>query len=117
MVNNEIKDFFIVLPARLLDAIVSNIQLDKGSGPANTIRPFAFREAQIKCRIQKTAKEGSRAVEDGDLKFVCGCKSETKPNRGQINHLRCDGIIVARLLEIAAADMSYFPFVNCPIGH
>ena len=117
IVNNEIKDFFIVLLARLLDAIASIIQLDKGSSPAISIRPFAFREAQIKSLIQGTAEEGSGDVQDADLKVVFGCKAETKPNRGQINDLRGDVIIVARLLEIAAADKSYFPFVNCPIGH
>jgi hypothetical protein len=67
--------------------------------------------------MQRAAEEGSRDVEDGDLKIVLGCKAEGKPNRCGINDWRGDVIIVARLLEIAAADKSYLPFVNCPISH
>jgi len=67
--------------------------------------------------MQIAAEVGSRDVEDRDLNVVLGCKSEGKADLGRINAWRGDVIIVARLLEIAAADKSYFPFVNCPIGH
>jgi len=30
--------------------------------------------------MQRAAEEGSRDVEDGDLKVVLGCKAEGKPN-------------------------------------
>jgi hypothetical protein len=67
--------------------------------------------------MQRAAEEGSRDVEDGNLKVMLGCIVEGKPNRGRINDWRCDVIIAARLLEIATADKSYFSFANCPIGH
>jgi hypothetical protein len=48
---------------------------------------------------------------------MIGCEAESKTNRGQINDWGGDVIIVTRLLEIAAANKSYFPFVNGPIRH
>ena len=95
----------------------SFIQFDKGSGPAIWIRPFAIREANIESLMQRAAEESSGDIEDGDLKVMLGSKAESKPNQGRMNDWRGDVIIVARLLEIAVADQSNFPFVNCPIGH
>jgi len=66
--------------------------------------------------MQRAAEEGSRDVEDTNVKIVLCCKSQVKPNRGRINDGRGDVIVVDRLLEIAAADKSNFPFANCPIG-
>ena len=117
IVNYKIKDFFIVLPIHLLNAIESPIQLDEGSGAAIWMGPFAFREAHIEGLMQRAAEESSQDVEYGDLKVVLGCKAKGKPNRGGINDWRGDVIVVARFLEIATADKSNFPFVNCPIGH
>jgi len=115
IVNYEVKDIFIVLPICLLDAIESLIQFDKGSGLAIWIRPLAFKEAHIESLMQRATKERSRDVEYGDMKIMLGCKAEGKPNQCGINDWRGDVILVARLLEIAAADKSNFPFVNCPI--
>jgi len=58
LVNYIVKDFCIVFPIRLLDAIESLIQFDKGSGPAIWIRPFDFREAHIESLMQMAAEEG-----------------------------------------------------------
>jgi hypothetical protein len=68
----EIKDFFTVLSIRLLDAVQSFIQLEEWSGPAIWIGPFAFRQAHIESLIERAAKEGSRDVDDGDLKVLLG---------------------------------------------
>jgi hypothetical protein len=107
ILNYKVKDFFTVLPMRQLDAVQSFIQLDEGSGVAIWIGPFAFREAHIESLMQRAAEEGSRDVEDGDLKVVLGCRTKCKPNRGRINDWTGDVFIVARLLEIAVADKSY----------
>ena len=117
VVNYQVKDFFIVLPIRLLDAVHSIIQLDEWSGAAIWIRPFAFREAHIESLMQRAAEEGTRDVEDSDSNNALGCMAEGKPNQCGINDWRGDVIVVARLMEIAAADKSNFPFVNCPISH
>ena len=117
IVNSKVKHFFIVLPIRFLDAIESLIQFEKGSNKAIWIRPFAFREARIESFMQRAAREGSRDVEYSDLKIILCCKAECKPNRCGIDDWRGDIVVVARLLEIAAADKSNFPIVNRPIGH
>jgi hypothetical protein len=74
MVNNEVKDFFIVLAIRLLDAVESFIQLHEGSGAAISIRLFALREGHMESLMQRAAENGSRNGEDGDLKVVLDCQ-------------------------------------------
>jgi len=88
-----------------------------GSGVAIWIRPFAIREAHIESLMHRAAEESSEDVEYSNLKVVLGCKAKGKPNRGRINDWRGDDIVVARVLEIAAADKLNFPFVNCPVGN
>jgi len=51
------------------------------------------------------------------ISMSCGFKATDYPNCGRINDLRGDEIAIPRLLEMAAAEKSNFPFVNCPIGH
>jgi len=82
MVNYEIEDFFIVHSIRLLDAILSLIQLDKGSDPVIWIRPFTIREAHIESRMQRAAEESCQDDEDSDHMFVLRCKPKGKANRG-----------------------------------
>jgi len=80
VVNYDIKDFFILLPIRLLDAIENLIQPDKGSGLAIWIRLFTIREAHIESLMERVAEESSRDVEDGDLNVVLGSKADDKSN-------------------------------------
>lgn len=82
IVNNEIKDIFIVLLVRLLDGIESLIQLGEESSPAVCIRLFAISEAHIKSLITRAAEESSQNVEYGNPNLIVGCKANGKLNPG-----------------------------------
>jgi hypothetical protein len=116
IVNSAVKNLFIVLPICLLNTVQIFIQLDKGFGVATCIGPFVIQEAHIESHIQWAAMEGSGNVMYSDLRVVLGCEAKGQPNRGRINDWRGDVIVVLSFLQIAAADMYNFLFVNFPVG-